>query len=61
MLVGCLCGALSSVLYTATNVCLRQVSHVDSIWVSTVKAAPTLLLPGGVLALGHLGTISENP
>lgn len=55
MAIGCFCGGLSSILYTATNVCLRQVAHVDSIWVSTVKAAPTLLAVAPIV-LWHMLT-----
>jgi drug/metabolite transporter, DME family len=39
-----ICGALSAVLYTITNICLRQLGEVDAVWVSTVKAVPTLLV-----------------
>ncbi|GIW97159.1 MAG: membrane protein [Pirellulaceae bacterium] len=46
---GVLCGAVSAVLYTATNVCLRRAAHLDPVWVSTVKAIPTILLVAPVL------------
>lgn len=39
-----LCGAFSSIFYTVTNICLRQVTHVDPVWVSAVKALPTLFI-----------------
>lgn len=38
------CGILSAFLYAVTNICLRQVTHVDAVWVSTVKAMPTCVL-----------------
>ncbi len=42
--VGVVCGLASALLYSATNVCLRQVVHVDAVLVSVFKALPTLLL-----------------
>lgn len=42
--VGVICGTLSALLYTASNICLRQVSHVDAVWVSAMKALPTLVI-----------------
>ncbi len=44
--VGVACGVLSAVGYTAANTCLRAVTHCDPVWVSTVKAFPTLALFG---------------
>ncbi len=44
LVFGSICGLLSAVGYTAANVCLRAVSHCDPVWVSTVKAAPTVIL-----------------
>lgn len=41
-----LCGLFSAVGYTAANVCLRAVSDCDPIWVSAMKALPTLLMAG---------------
>lgn len=46
MVIGTLCGLFSSFAYTAANTCLRAVSHCDPIWVSAVKAVPTVLLVG---------------
>jgi drug/metabolite transporter (DMT)-like permease len=34
----------SAMGYTATNVCLRAVTHCDPLWVSAVKAFPTVAL-----------------
>ena len=36
-------GLISAVGYTAANICLRSVVHVDPVWVSCVKAFPTLI------------------
>jgi drug/metabolite transporter (DMT)-like permease len=44
LVFGTICGLFSAVGYTAANVCLRAVSHCDPVWVSTVKAAPTVIL-----------------
>lgn len=43
------CGLISAVGYTAANICLRAVVHVDPIWVSCVKAIPTLVAVGPFL------------
>ncbi len=43
---GAICGVLSAVGYTAANVCLRSVTGCDPIWVSTIKAVPSVLLVG---------------
>ena len=43
---GALCGLCSAVGYTAANICLRAVSHYDPVWVSAVKAFPTIILFG---------------
>jgi drug/metabolite transporter, DME family len=56
ILYGTLCGLASSLGYTAANICLKAVSHCDPIWVSCVKAVPTVLLVGPwVLARGSKG------
>ena len=39
-------GLISAVGYTAANVCLRSVTHIDPIWVSCIKSMPTVLLAG---------------
>lgn len=43
-MLGTLYGLISAVAYTGANACLRSVASCDPIWVSAVKAAPTLLL-----------------
>lgn len=48
---GTLCGLFSAVTYTAANACLRSVSDCDPIWVSAVKAVPTLLMVAPWLAV----------
>ena len=48
---GTLCGLFSAVTYTAANACLRSVTDCDPIWVSAVKAIPTLLMVGPWLAV----------
>ncbi|MBW3596341.1 MAG: DMT family transporter [Planctomycetes bacterium] len=45
-LLGVACGLLAAVGYTASNICLRAVSHLDPVWVSAVKAFPTFALFG---------------
>ncbi|MEM8734829.1 MAG: hypothetical protein AAGG44_11430 [Planctomycetota bacterium] len=42
--IGILGGAASAILYTVTNICLRQVSDVEPTWVSTIKAIPTIFV-----------------
>jgi DME family drug/metabolite transporter len=44
---GTLCGLLSAAVYTGANACLRAVNQLDPVWVSAVKAVPTvgLMLP----------------
>ncbi len=42
--LGTLCGLFSAVGYTAANACLRAVSDCDPIWVSAMKAIPTLVM-----------------
>ncbi|WP_197442413.1 DMT family transporter [Lignipirellula cremea] len=41
---GAACGIVSSLGYTAANICLRTVSHCDPYWVSCIKSVPTILL-----------------
>jgi drug/metabolite transporter, DME family len=50
-LVGLACGLFSSVIYTCANICLRAVAHCDPFWVSCVKAVPTTLAAGVILAI----------
>ncbi|MFK7736053.1 MAG: EamA family transporter [Pirellulaceae bacterium] len=42
--IGMLGGAASSIFYTITNVCLREINDVEPVLVQTVKAIPTLLI-----------------
>jgi drug/metabolite transporter (DMT)-like permease len=37
---------VSAAAYTAANICLRSVVHIDPVWVSCIKAVPTVLLVG---------------
>ena len=57
LVFGTLCGLASALGYTAANVCLRAVSDCDAVWVSCVKAFPTVAIFGPVLlfrlARGH--------
>lgn len=54
--IGAFFGSLSAVGYTAANVCLRAVTNCDPIWVSTIKAMPTVVLVGPwLLVLLHRG------
>ena len=39
---GTLCGLVSAAVYTGANACLRAVNHLDPVWVSAVKAVPTV-------------------
>lgn len=41
--IATICGILSAVGYTATNICLKIVDDVDPVWVSCVKAMPTVI------------------
>lgn len=52
--LGPVCGLLAAVGYTATNICLRSVTNVDSAYVAFVRSIPTLLL---VLPLIVLRTV----
>jgi DME family drug/metabolite transporter len=49
LVLGTICGFGSAVGYTAANVCLRAVSGADPIWVSTIKAVPTVVMFGPFL------------
>lgn len=44
-------GGVSAVAYTAANVCLRAVIDHDAVWVSAVKAAPTVIGTAPLLVL----------
>jgi DME family drug/metabolite transporter len=43
-LIGTACGLASAFIYTAANSFLRSVSGCDPVWVSAVKAVPTVVL-----------------
>lgn len=44
LVIGTVCGIISSLGYTASNICLRAVSsELDPAWVSCIKAVPTTL------------------
>ncbi|MEX2175774.1 MAG: DMT family transporter [Pirellulaceae bacterium] len=43
LVLGTICGLASAVIYTAANAFLRSVSDCDLVWVSAVKALPTVL------------------
>lgn len=49
LVVGTCCGLASSLGYTAANACLTAVSAYDAVWVSCVKAFPTVALFGPLL------------
>jgi DME family drug/metabolite transporter len=59
LVFGTLCGLASALGYTAANVCLRAVSDCDAVWVSCVKAFPTVAMFGPVL-LYRLGRGTET-
>src|SRR5690606_39241832 len=46
LVIGTLCGLLAAAGYTATNVCLREVADHNTVWVSCLRALPTVLLFG---------------
>ena len=50
ILLGSIFGLLSAVGYTAANVCLRAATDSDPIWVSAVKAVPTVAIFAPYLA-----------
>ena len=49
LVFGPLCGLASALGYTAANACLRAVSDCDAVWVSCVKAFPTVAIFGPIL------------
>lgn len=49
--LGTMFGLLSSVVYTAANSFLTAVNYLDPVWVSAVKAVPTVALIGPVLVV----------
>ncbi len=42
--LGMICGVLAAIGYSLTNVCLRSLTGLDPIWVSFLKAIPTVTL-----------------
>src|SRR5690606_6164154 len=48
-LFGVVCGLVAALGYTASNICLRSVAHCDPIFVSFMKAIPTVVLIGPML------------
>ncbi|MCA9193821.1 MAG: DMT family transporter [Planctomycetales bacterium] len=59
--LGLLCGIGAAVFYTIANICLRQVVEVDPVWVSTIKALPTLVAALPLVALRALRNQSIFP
>lgn len=55
IVVGTACGLAAAVGYSAANVCLRQVSNCDPVWVSAVKSVPTVLLAAPIIAWQYWG------
>jgi drug/metabolite transporter (DMT)-like permease len=50
-LFGTLCGLFSALIYTCANSFLRAVHHCDPVWVSAIRAVPTVLIMAPVLVL----------
>jgi len=48
-LLGTACGLFSAFIYTCANALLRSVHDLDPVWVSAVKALPTVLAMGPIL------------
>jgi drug/metabolite transporter (DMT)-like permease len=44
VVLGTLCGLASALIYTAANSFLRSVNDCDPVWVSAIKAVPTVVL-----------------
>jgi drug/metabolite transporter (DMT)-like permease len=61
VLLGSICGLLSAVGYTAANVCLRAAAEADPVWVSAVKAVPTVVIFGPYLAWRALRALPIGP
>ncbi len=49
--LGTFYGLFSAFVYTCSNSFLRAVDTCDPVWVSAVKAVPTVLIMGGVIAV----------
>jgi drug/metabolite transporter (DMT)-like permease len=50
-MAGTLFGLFSAVIYTCANAFLRAVSDCDPVWVSAIKAVPTVLVMGPVVGV----------
>lgn len=50
-LFGTFCGLFSAFVYTCSNSFLRAVDTCDPVWVSAIKAVPTVLIMGGVISV----------
>lgn len=48
--LGTFCGLFSALIYTCANAFLRALHECDPVWVSAVKAVPTVLAMGPVVA-----------
>jgi DME family drug/metabolite transporter len=56
VVLGTLCGLASAVIYTAANSFLRSVKHCDPVWVSAIKAVPTVVfMTPWLLTMAHRG------
>jgi len=49
--LGTFCGLFSAFVYTCANAFLRAVDTRDPVWVSAVKAVPTVVAMGPVVAM----------
>lgn len=49
--LGGLLGLGAAACYSAASACLRDVTHCPAMWVSCVKAAPTVLAAGSIVAM----------
>ena len=61
LVFGTLCGLSSAIGYTAANACLRAVADCDPVWVSCVKAFPTVVLFGPFLLVRLLKGLETFP
>src|SRR6478735_5338306 len=50
-LFGTFCGLFSAFVYTCSNSFLRAVDTCDPVWVSAIKAVPTVVIMGTVIAV----------
>lgn len=50
--IGTILAFVSAILYTATNMCLKAAaeSHLNPYWISLLKAVPTFVLAGAIVA-----------